>query len=381
VVATTAPVTTGVVRMQDEHAALVADFYRKVWDRQATFDRVLTARRKAARENVHGVGIDVPTYIFLNEGMVAGHVTTIPIRIARGGRVIDAHWLKGLMVLPEYRNGPVGYHVLRRAVEDLGTTLAAVVAADARRLFTALGFKDLGAIPNRVRILNYSNVLNKLSGSDLLQSLPRIAREAVRLSTKLRLNDVAGGAAGGVTQLLTGLVGGSALRAQMASGCPTDQDIDQLWQRVSRNIGTVVQRDAKYLRPRYEGSDYRWIVVHEQKQLRGLAVLKTPRAQGDPRLLGVRAATVAEVVVAPHDASACLALLRGAERVSRAARADVMICSASHPALLNNLQRRAYLPFGGNVGVLVRNGETAGLPNELNDWWLTRGDSAADEVF
>jgi hypothetical protein len=46
------------------------------------------------------------------------------------------------------------------------------------------------------------------------------------------------------------------------------------------------------------------------------------------------------------------------------------------------LGRSAFLPIPSNVHLLAR-----GLPNEaartltLGDWWLTRGDSEADESF
>jgi hypothetical protein len=96
----------------------------------------------------------------------------------------------------------------------------------------------------------------------------------------------------------------------------------------------------------------------------------------------VRVATASELL-APVDRPRVLrALLAGAETVARSLDADALLCTASHPAAREALRRRAYLPFPGNVHVLVREPpDTAPLPRALAGWWLTRGDSHADEVF
>ena len=116
--------------------------------------------------------------------------------------------------------------------------------------------------------------------------------------------------------------------------------------------------------------------------LAGFAAVRPPRAGGDPRLGGARVATLSELV-APVDRPAVLrALVAGAETVARSLDADALLCSASHPATRDALRRRAWLPFPGNVHLLVREPPgTAPLPRALRDWWLTRGDSHADEVF
>lgn len=142
-------------------------------------------------------------------------------------------------------------------------------------------------------------------------------------------------------------------------------------------------RDGAYLRGRYLGEDgYRLLGVYEAGALAGFAAVRPPRADGDPRLNGVRVATVSELV-APVDRPRILrALLAGAETVARSLDAHALLCSASHPAARAALRRRGCLPCPGNVHVLLREPPGAApLPRALDGWWLTRGDSHADEVF
>jgi hypothetical protein len=142
-----------------------------------------------------------------------------------------------------------------------------------------------------------------------------------------------------------------------------------------------VQRDAAYLRAHYQAPDYRWIGVRRGGQLAAFGVLRLPRAHGDARLLGIRVATIADMVAHPEDQQSLRALLHAAHRAARAAGADAVLCSASHPALLRSLYRTGYLPYSGNVRILLRQGGAASSPGALQEWWLTRGDGSADEAF
>ena len=108
-----------VVRAADEHAEVLAEFYRRVWDPAATAERVLGGRRAAATDPA-GAGEPPPTFIFLADGAVVGHVTTIPVRLWDSGSEHVFHWVKGLMVLPEHRRGPVGFLLLRETLRHLG---------------------------------------------------------------------------------------------------------------------------------------------------------------------------------------------------------------------------------------------------------------------
>ena len=375
------PMTTGVVRVGPEHAEHLAAFYRAVWDQHATAERVRQSRSAQAATNPHGAGVEVPTFLFFDKGQAVGHVTTIPVKLWCHNRSIDAHWLKGLMVLPEYRNGPIGYLVLRHALAQLDVALAAVVAPDARRLFEALGFAEVGVLPNPVRILDATAVLRSISRSDLISSLHPALRLGVRMGGRPWVSRLTGSMANAALRVYGATVGAGAQRAELLREIPERSELDRLWRWVNPELKHAVQRDGAYLESQYPIADYGWIGVRNGNRLTGLAIVRAPRADGDVRLQGTRVATLADMLVRPSDQASMRALLHAAHKYARRVDADAVLCSASHPALLRSLYRTGYLPYAGNVRILSREGTTKNLAGSLADWWLTRGDSSADEVF
>ena len=166
-VRTAARPTTGaeVVVADDRHLETLTDFYRQTWDADADAERVRTARLQAAECNPVCPGDPPPTFLFLLGGRAIGHVGSIPVRVWGAAGVRPAHWVKGLMVLPEHRNGPVGFLLLKDAMRHLELAMAMVVQPEARRLFQALGFADVGVLPNALRVLHPSRVLRRLDSA------------------------------------------------------------------------------------------------------------------------------------------------------------------------------------------------------------------------
>lgn len=379
-----APAATGVIRVGVEHAELLAAFYRETWDAAATGASVHAARRAAAARNPVHPGEPPPTFLFLANGRPVGHLTTIPVRLWTAAGERPAHWLKGLMVLPAHRNGPVGFFLLREALAQLELALSAAVAPEARTLLQAAGLTDLGPLPNAVRVLNPARVLRSIDPDAVGAALPRPLRAAAaRVRRSPVLSTLAGTLLRAAAAGWTGARGGSGGRDAVVLPELRPGEVSRLWARVRRGLSAAPSRDAACLRARYgmEGG-YRLLGVYEGGVLAGFAAVRPPRPDGDPRLGGARVATVSELV-APVDRPAVLrALLQGAETVARSLDADALLCTASHPAARDALRRRAYLPFPGNVHLLLREPPgTAPLPRALAAWWLTRGDSHADEVF
>lgn len=382
----------GVVRVDSghrEHLEALASFYRKVWDESATADSVARSRAREAQLNPAAPGEEVPTFLFLLEGEAVAHLSTIPVRISVGGKTSVAHWLKGLWVLPEYRNGPVGFAVLREALEQVDTGLALVGDPAARRLFTALGCEDLGPIPNYVSVLNPARVLRRVSldslgfggTSGLLPTLVRFSQSTAVAGVSGLMYRVASGG----WRALRGMEN-DTLTVSPEEGTPADAD--QLWSRTDgARQGASLVRDARYLERRYvaDGRGEAYQVFHARgpdDRLEACAVVRRPRAQGDPRLRGIRVATLSEVLCPSDRPESGYEVLKAVERWARGRDVDAIVASATHPELRSLLRRRAFLPLPGNLHLLVRGGpEGPDLPNDLGRWWVTRGDSNADKVF
>jgi hypothetical protein len=377
-----------VVRERPEHAPLVAEFLRSVWDATATPEKVLDARADAAATNPVNPGEQPPTFLFLHDGRVAGFVTTIPVKLWEANTERGVHWLKGLMVLPELRNGPVGFLTLKEAVRELPCALSMVVAPPARRLFEALGFTPVGLLPNAVRIVRPSTFVRKLDLDALgVGSLPRWAPAAFNAARGAGLTPLISGAlwAGGET--LGGLrrfgnIGGLSIsdRADIPHA-----DTTALWHKVRDELMCSPVRDGETLSRHYatsaDAAAYRFVEVRDGKRLRALAVVRRPSEHGDARLKGIRVATLSDLLCAPSDRPALLAALRGAESAARLAGGDALLCSASHPAYASAAVQTGFVPAGANVHFMVRHADRKASVPPFGSWHLMRGDSRADEVF
>jgi GNAT superfamily N-acetyltransferase len=282
------------------------------------------------------------------------------------------------MVLPEYRNSGVGFLVLKRALQELNVAGSLSVAAPARRLFTAAGFRELGLLSNQITLLRPARVCSIIEPAALGVASPRVLEPVVRIAQRMGAAALAGVTLGALLGLWRFMARLDTASLRAATAQPDPAAIDLLWMRLRPLIPAGVVRDGHHF-SRY-GDGYRFVTVHHGSILEGVAVIRTPRTEGDPRLRGIRVAVLSDLLADPANPRVQRALLRAAEAAARDAGADALLCSASHTGLRRLLAHQGYLPFPGNVCLLVR-----GLPEEacppLDEWWLTRGDGHADEVF
>ena len=360
-----------------------------IWNPAATPESVVRSRAEAAAHNRAEPGVPPPTFIAVQGGRVLGYVTSIPVRFWDGRGDWPAYWIKGLMVHPDFRNGPIGYLVLKAAVRRLPRSGALAVASPARRLFEALGYKDLGAIPNWVRPIAPHRVLGRIDPEGLgITGLPRWTPRALRVAQSTGLAAAAGWIAGAAMRASASLlrIPGAALDAGSIDPATAAGELDALWNEVRPAFPSAVVRDSEYLIRRYgpqSDAAYVWLAVRIRGVLSGLAVLRPPRSEGDPRLRGIRVAALADCVYAPGNSRAGLALLGAVEHEARMLGADAILATTPARALISLLRRQWYFPVGGNVHFLLRDVQekTSALGPSLGDWWLTRGDGSADEIF
>lgn len=373
----------GVVRAGDEHAEALAEFYRKVWDPDATAAQVANARANAARVNPACPGEPPPTWLVLQDGQAIAHVTTIPIRLWLKGSDVAAYWIKGLWVLPEFQRSSAGFLLLRAAGALTSPALALVHEPAAIRLFQAVGYTDLGALPNRMRILRAGSLLAHID----VEAAGAAAGLSPRLRAVARLVKPAAPLLGPFVGLGNALW--SAIRTGSLAGLTIEEaeafdesEVTGLWGAAREEIPAGPSRDVAQLAVRYPAKAYVYVMVRAKGKLVGLAIVKRPTESGDPRLRGVRISSLSDVVYAPSDDRVGLALLRGAERAARRLEADALLCSASIAPFNALLRRRVYLPLAATLHVLARiPGQKEADPRELGQWWVTRGDSEADGAF
>ena len=235
-----------VTRFAPEYLRPLADFYRDIWDPTTTPELVAKGREEDAAHNVVAAGEEFPTYLFVQRDRILGHLTTIPVRLRVGGTARPAYWFIGFMVRPEHRNGPIGFLLLKGAVGELGLTLSLTVQQATVRLLTAVGFREIGVLPNYVCPLQPGRVLAKLDLDALgLIGIPGPLRAMVRLA-RFHVASVGAGLAARMALDAWATFNGrpdSRFVGRSSVEMP-DASLDALWSDCRDLLGCVGERDS-----------------------------------------------------------------------------------------------------------------------------------------
>jgi hypothetical protein len=320
---------------------------------------------------------------------VLGYVTTLSARFWNGTRDWPGYWIKGLMVLPEFQGGPIGYHVLKAAAEALPLSGGLAVAPAARRLFTALGYKDHGAIDNWLRPLRPARIVRRVDMTQLeLSRLPSWMPTLMKVARNTGLGVAAGWSAGWALRLTAAArrAGSVGFSSEILDPTQHADEVSALWRRCSAALGSAVVRNPDYLVPRYPtepDGHYIWVGVRRGESLAGLAIVRAPRDSSDERLRGIRVATLSDLLLDPADVTSGLALLGAVERAARKLDADALLASSSSISAVRLLRRQWYLPLGGTIHLLFRSSGESGTEfgQSVQDWWLQRGDGGSDDAL
>ena len=331
-----------------------------------------------------------PSVVAVDGERVIGYLGTLPLRLWDGTAERPGHWFKGFMVLPEFRNGPIGFGLVKEAIKHVPIALVITVQPASWRLFKAMGMTHVGVLQNRLRLLNPTRVLATIDIDRIgLPSIPRAAIWTLKLSQRVGIASAAGAVA------RSALAGWSLLFGSRSRGTKTEvaqridyADYDKLWTRSRTTLRFSQVRDGEYVRSRYgnsgrgDESPYVLLEARDDKDLIGFAAVRRPRRGGDPRLPGLAVAVLADMLVAGDRTDAIYSLLAGAERTAHDLGTDALICSASHPWLLTALSARGYVRIPATLQFLARFEPSAGGKiGPLSDWWLLRADGNADEGF
>jgi hypothetical protein len=322
-----------------------------------------------------------PRVLFLKEQEVIGHVATTPVRLSVGGRVRDASWAVGLVVLPEHRNGPVAGLLVKKLNEAVEIGLTLHVEEAALRVFKGVGWHHVGVIPQYVRVLRARRFVSTFvdRGRSLVPARwarvwPALAPMSAPATAILRAA-FAGHAALG------------ALRWTRAAGLSVDEErgfdpgYAELGERVKARLGVWVLRDERYLAARYgrRMAGYRLLACRREGRLLGYAVVKLRQFADDPRMGDIRMGTLVDCVFDPGEPAVLDALLGATVALCRREQADVVFCAASLRALGAGLRRHGFLGMAGTLNAAFhdRTGTLVDVP-PLAAWHLMRGDSDAD---
>jgi predicted N-acetyltransferase YhbS len=374
-----------VTRFTPDHAEILAEFYRKVWDPSATADSVLEGRSTMAARNPAAADGSIATVLAILDGAVVGHLTSIPDRVWTGGEEKRVAWLAGFHVLPEHRNGPLGVMVAKEMLRVAPASMTTTVMDAPLRIFTALGWSHVGTVPNQVHIPDPAVVARRLSPEQA--GIGGVPGRAFGLLQRLGLAGPLAGAAGSLVRGWSR----TAHREGVSIAVHTDigswqglPEADEAWARWAPGVEASLVRDGARLRWRFGAKPGRYILLEarEHGTLVGWIVLRTPPEGGEPRLAGIRLATISDLMFPPDRPGVATALLRGAaDHARRTGFAEALLASTPHRETQALLRRQGYLTMAGNLKLVVHPSLLPGEPLPFDRWWHARGDGDADQSF
>ena len=331
-----------------------------------------------------------PTFLFLKDDEVIGHITTLPIRVSCRSRLSDAYWVVGFMVLPEYRNGLIGPYLIKKVKQTLDLAMTLHVEDNVRKIFHGLGWQCLGAIPQYSIILNgYQLVSNiRIEKIGFVQKYCALTSRPLQFILSRSLTRALMASLSWV--IFTGwfLVTTRGRNSQTCNRVIEENEFDAsydvLWNQVGHRFEALVVRDRAYLESRFGApvSPYRILAYRKEGELQGYCILKIKDFQNDSRMGNLRVGTIVDCLYDPSHPQIFQALLTASIERLKSERADAILCTASHTQIQQLLKRSGFfkLPatlnfaYHDRLGVVPRD-----LP--LNSWHLMRGDSDADGNF
>ena len=171
-------------RLGETDADAIAEFMRSAgWNANATPDGVRGWLRKTAAQNPFEPGEESPVVGVFVGALLVACLTSIPTRFWNGKESAAAHWLKGFWVLEQYRDGLIGFLLLKEMLKHVKLAASMPAALVPRRLSVALGMVDLGAVRNYIVPLRVARILRKLDPHLLeLNGVPKSASVALKIA-------------------------------------------------------------------------------------------------------------------------------------------------------------------------------------------------------
>jgi len=374
----------------DCHAGALSEFANRVWPADTSTNGGLDPADHAVSTQKKEESQKAPTFLFLKDEEILGHITTKSVRLLCNSRLSPANWVVGLMVLPEYRKGPVGPFLIKKVNETLELAMTLHVEDAALRIFKGVGWKHLGVIPQYVNLLHayrlFSNVrigqmafLRRYStvGSNWLERI--VSHPLIRL----------------LMALLSSLfcrslsLGTALFRPSHGPGNVSEEEAfdvtyDALWERVGGKFDALVVRDRAYLEARYgkRMKHYRLLACRHKGDLLGYCILKIKHFDSDSRMGNTRMGTIIDCLFDPGDLRVLQALVAAAIKLFKRERVDIIFGTASHSQVQKLLSLNGFIKVPGNLNFAYHDRiDIIRKDLRLTSWHLMRGDSDADANF
>lgn len=331
---------------------------------------------------------DAPTFVFLKDEKVIGHVTTIPVQLSISSGVKAAHWIVGFMVLPEYRSGLVGPLLIKEVNRVLDCAMSLHVEPPVLRILTGLKWVHKGVLPQYLRVMNARGVLANIQPSTVEAVSAGGRSSFLRPYLKSRFVRVIGSAGLALGQRLwwemNCLARPKPIRADLQWEEAFDDSYTHLWQSVAGQLGAALVRDRAALESRYgrkiEG--YRLLTCRRSEKLHGYCIVKLKQFTNDRRMGDMKLGTIVDCLYDTREPSVLYGLVAHVAQWARQEGVDALLCTASLKSIGQGLLRNGFFRIPGNLNFAYHSRSPLELKEiSLDNWHLMRGDSDADQNF
>jgi len=365
-------------------------FCHVVWPGSRSRGSSLAGRSSGGGGGRAGSSQDPPKFVFVKGADIVGHVATIPVQLTSVAGSVAAHWIVGLMVHPEHRNGLIGPLLIKEVNRTLDCALSLFVEPPVLRILTGLKWVHKGVLPQYLRVLDARAVSHnlQLSGVRALGLHTGSTASAAPIGFVESSTRMLRGWALAVAQALwLGLTRVSRPKVEpvdVGEEEGFDDSYDKLWQAMSGRFEACLARDQAYLQGRYGRfpERYRVLGCRRENRLLGYCIVKTKQFSNDPRMGNMKLGTIVDCFFDPAAPAAFQALLAGALTLCAREKVHAVLCTASHAAVKRLLRANGFLAIPGNLNFALHNRTKVAIQDiPLESWHLMRGDSDADQNF
>ena len=286
---------------------------------------------------------------------IIGHCATMPVRLALGGREVDAAWGLDVMVAPERQRQGVGEVLLRTWDRNVGAALGLGLSDESRQLFQKLRWPDVASVPCLVKPLTRRAIRRPQWPMSINRLVSVVTLPVVKIAGRQR-----------------------PLNAELEAIRRFDGSYTALWERIGSKFDLAVRRDAAYLNWRFiEPPHVRYSIVALKRgdDAGGYAVYRHVR---EPR---GRVTLLVDFLVDPDDESGLKTLLGWVDREARAADSDKIRCFAMHAGFRRAVRRSGYFQVKSPLDLMVKVNAvdlSAKFYAQTSGWHVTLGDSDQD---
>lgn len=304
---------------------------------------------------------DLPAWLAVSGGEIAGHLGAIPVKLKITSRLIDAAWMVDFVTLPQHRRKGIGRLLVREAGRHYETLMTAGQTDASFNLFIKMGWKYLGDIPNYIRILDMSSLAKeKNKNSPALLFLFTALDPIIKIFNHFRKPK-------------------NHKDIEVGKTDAFGEEGDRFWKKIADSYKVIIPRDGSYINWKYAaqpGMDYVMLRAVRDNAVCGYVIIrvitnKTAKPTG----------LIADMIVRHDDADAIDALLSAALKYFEDEGCSMVRCYASHRSIKKALTKGGFIRHRVKMRFLI-NKYVDGLDEmkELDNWYLTAGDCDIDRA-